>query len=153
MKTSGIIAAVIAVLVVAGGAFALTRKSSPKPATEQTTQTTADKNQSTTTPTTTDTNTTPEAPDSSAATITYTDDGFSPGTLTVKAGTKVTIQNKSTHTIEFDSDPHPVHTTNRDLNVGTVAAGQSMTFTTDKTGTFGYHDHLDASKTGTLIVQ
>lgn len=90
---------------------------------------------------------------SSSATITYTDSGFSPATLTVKAGTTVTIINTSSQTIQFDSDPHPAHTDDPELNVGTIAPGESKTFKATTTGTFGFHNHLDPNATGTLVVQ
>lgn len=90
---------------------------------------------------------------SQAVTITYSDDGFSPSSVTVTAGSTVTIRNTSSHGMQFDSDPHPVHTNNPELNVGTVAAGQSMTFTPDIKGTFGYHNHLNASQKGTIVVE
>lgn len=88
----------------------------------------------------------------SAATITYSDNGFSPATLTVKAGTTVTLKNTSSSDVQFDSDPHPVHTDDPELNIGSVSAGQSTTFTPTTTGTHGYHNHLNPSQTGTLIV-
>lgn len=64
--------------------------------------------------------------------ITYTDNGFSPATLTVEAGSTVTIRNESSETMQFNSDDHPVHGDDADLNVGTVRAGESKTFTVTK---------------------
>lgn len=101
----------------------------------------------------------PAASESSAETneqqvvaITFTNDGFSPGTLTVKKGTVVTVKNNSSMSVQFSSDDHPTHTINQGMNLPVLAAGASATFTADETGTFGYHDHIDASKTGTLVV-
>ncbi|HEY5695334.1 MAG TPA: cupredoxin domain-containing protein [Candidatus Saccharimonadales bacterium] len=88
-----------------------------------------------------------------ANTITYSDSGFSPKTITVKAGTTITLKNTSAANMQFDSDPHPVHTNDTELNIGSVAAGQSTTFTVNTPGTHGYHNHLNPSDTGTIVVQ
>lgn len=88
-----------------------------------------------------------------AATITYSNDGFSPATITVKTGDTVVIKNDSSRDMQFDSDPHPAHTNNEELNVGVVEPGKSMSFVVKRTGTFGYHNHLNASDTGTIVVQ
>jgi plastocyanin len=88
-----------------------------------------------------------------AATITYTDNGFEPMTTKVKSGDTVKVINNSSHSLQFSSDPHPVHTTNKELNEETISAGASSSFTVTKTGTFGYHDHLDSQNVGTLIVE
>src|SRR5688500_10862335 len=42
----------------------------------------------------------------SAATITFTDDGFSPSTLTVKSGDTIAVKNDSSSSLEFESNPH-----------------------------------------------
>ena len=88
-----------------------------------------------------------------AATITYSDDGFSPSKVTVKSGDTIAIKNASAHDMQFDSDPHPVHTTNPELNLDTVSPGKTMIFTAHTKGTFGYHNHLNPSDTGTIVVQ
>ncbi|HYH36222.1 MAG TPA: cupredoxin domain-containing protein, partial [Candidatus Saccharimonadales bacterium] len=93
------------------------------------------------------------AEEQGAATITYTDDGFSPAKITVKTGTTVTIRNESSNALQFDSDPHPAHTDNEELNINNVPTGGSETFTVKRTGTFGYHNHLNASDTGTIVVE
>lgn len=89
---------------------------------------------------------------SDAATITFTDEGFSPSTLTVKKGTVVTVKNTSATSVQFSSDDHPAHTENPEMNMSELAPGASGTFTADTVGTHGFHDHIDDSKTGTLIV-
>ncbi|HSX15000.1 MAG TPA: cupredoxin domain-containing protein [Candidatus Saccharimonadales bacterium] len=108
---------------------------------------------STSTTSTQSTDTTGQTAPQSAATITYTGSGFSPNTITVKAGDTITIMNASSRSLQLDSNPHPAHTDNTELNVGAVAAGQSATFTISKTGTWGYHNHLEASQTGSITVQ
>lgn len=86
-------------------------------------------------------------------TITYTDDGFTPGTLTVKVGDTVTVINRSSKQLEFSSDVHPTHSDNSEINQTTTAPGESTSFKVSKAGTHGYHDHLNASRTGTLVVE
>ncbi len=49
--------------------------------------------------------------------------------------------------------PHPIHTDDPDLNVGTVKPGESMTFTVTKTGEYGYHNHLNPSDKGRITVE
>jgi plastocyanin len=122
---------VVAVLAV-GGVLASSHKKTPAPAAT---------NNSATNSTSTNSNTqsSQNSESTAANTITYSSSGFSPKTLTVKAGDKVTIKNTSSNTIQFDSNPHPIHTDDEDLNAGVVEAGQSTSFTANKTGTFGYH--------------
>lgn len=86
-------------------------------------------------------------------TVTLTADGFSPATLTVKAGTKVTWTNQSGASATVNSDPHPIHTDYAPLNLGSFIDGEILSLTFDKTGTYGYHNHLNPSQSGTIIVQ
>jgi plastocyanin len=88
-----------------------------------------------------------------AATITYSDSGFSPATTTVKAGDTVAIKNSSSSEMQFNSDPHPAHTDDPDLNVGVVASGQTKTFTVTQTGTFGFHNHFNPSDKGKITIE
>lgn len=89
----------------------------------------------------------------SADTITYSDDGFSPATLTVKAGNAITIKNTGSGNMSFNSDPHPTHTSFPELNLGPIGAGESKTLTLSKAGTYTYHNHLKASQKGTIVVE
>jgi plastocyanin len=90
--------------------------------------------------------------ESAAATITYDGSSFSPNSVTVKAGDTIKITNSSQAALSFNSNPHPVHTDEPELNVGTVDAGQSETFTVTKKGTWGYHNHLAPSQGGSIVV-
>lgn len=143
MKYAVILIVILA--VIGGGAFALTRKSKTNntPATSISTPASSSTSQSSNT----------SQPSASVATITYGNSGFSPSTITVKAGSTITIKNNSSGDLQFDSDPHPVHTDDPELNVGAVAPGQSMTFTVSEKGTHGYHNHLNSSDTGTIVVE
>lgn len=88
-----------------------------------------------------------------ASTITYDGSSFSVSNSTVKSGATVKVVNNSDKELDFDSDPHPVHTDNTELNEGGIAPGESKTFTLTKTGTWGFHNHLDASQRGTITVE
>jgi plastocyanin len=149
------VVAIVVVLIIIGAIIGLKgsdNKNSSTTTTQPTTQNTTSTNQ-TAEPSAQSSNSSSTDQTQSQNTITYSNDSFSPSTLTVKAGTTVTVKNASSQAIQFDSDPHPVHTDNTDLNVGVISAGQSKTFLTNRTGSFGYHNHLNPSETGTLVVQ
>lgn len=133
-----LIIGLIAAVIIVGGGFALTRNSNNSNATKSTQPTTA--NPSTNSQTVSNT-------------VTYNGNSFSPTHLIVKSGTVVTIKNTSSEDLQFQSDPHPVHTDDPDLNVGVVNPGQSKTFTVTKKGAFGYHDHLNPSEKGTITIE
>lgn len=87
------------------------------------------------------------------ATITYTDNSFEPSSVTVKSGDRIRIENKSSMPLSFNSDDHPSHTDLGELNVGDVPKGGAREFTVTKTGTWGYHNHENATHTGKIIVE
>lgn len=130
--------AIIAAVIIIGGGYLVFHKSPNKTAT-----TTSSQSQSS------NSSTSQSAPN----TIAYDGNKFSPATLTIKSGTMVTIKNTSSEDLQFQSDPHPTHTDDSDLNVGVVAPGQSKTFTVTNKGTFGYHDHLNPSEKGTITIE
>ena len=88
-----------------------------------------------------------------AATIIYSNNGFSPGTTSVKAGDVVAVSNTSTSDLQMQSNPHPAHTDDTDLNVGLVSTGKTKNFTVTKTGTFGFHNHLNPSDTAKITIE
>jgi len=135
-KTVAIIVAVVVVIGGAIGVYAMMQKNAKAPSnptTSNTDETNSDKKV--------------------AATITYSDSGFSPSKVTVKSGETIAIKNTSSGDMQFDSDPHPVHTDDEELNAGAVAPGQTVTFTVTTKGTFGYHNHLNPSDTGTIVIK
>ena len=155
-NTTGV---VIAVLVVAGGWYLFSTNSSIMPAlTATTTQWDNGK---------WDSGNWDVQSGSSSVTVAYTDQGFSPASVTVAQGLAVTWVNQSSKDMWVASAMHPTHM----VYDGTAlkehcAAGaeasfdacrafapaESYTFTFDKAGTWKYHDHIDASKFGTVIV-
>lgn len=103
----------------------------------------------------------------SGATVRYTDQEFSPETITIARGETVTWVNQSSKNMWVASAAHPTHmvydgTSLKDHCVAGAEApfdacrafspDEPYTFTFDKVGTWKYHDHIDASKRGSVIV-
>ena len=100
--------------------------------------------------------------------VTYTNNGFSPKTITIKKGDSVTFINQSSGGMWVASDAHPSHTaysgTSRadhcpdESNTSfdeckSVSAGESWSFTFDKVGSWNYHNHVNPSNIGTVVVE
>ena len=85
--------------------------------------------------------------------ITYTDSGFSPAQVSVKVGDMVTFKNDSKANIQVNSAPHPAHTQFPELNIGSIATGESKTVTFTTAGTKKYHNHLNPSQSGSIVVE
>lgn len=100
-------------------------------------------------------------------TVHYGTSGFSPKSVTIKAGEKVTFVNDTTGPMWVASAEHPTHTvydgTDRAAHCSgsytgatpfdECQAGSTYTFVFGKAGTFAYHNHSAAQFTGTVIVQ
>ena len=106
--------------------------------------------------------------DTTTPVITYTDSGFSPAELVVDAGTAVTFLNSSSRDFWPASAVHPTHKSYPGSGIekcgtdeedtifdacGAVHPGESYVFTFDEVGSWNYHDHLNASKFGKVVVQ
>lgn len=144
MGKTGVIVGVIVLLAVAGGAFLLTTDS------DDTSSSTA-ANSSASNSSETSENT--DQAEASTTTISYTDSGFSPKTITVKVDSVVTVKNDSSSVLQFSSNPHPAHTDEDELNLSSLSPGKSTTFKVTRTGSFGFHNHLNEADTGTLVVE
>ena len=82
------------------------------------------------------------------------DGKFNPQVLTVKKGTEVTWVNKDTEPCWVASDPHPIHNGYPGFDAGKgMIQDETYKFTFQKTGIFGYHDHLNITNTGKIIVE
>ncbi len=94
-------------------------------------------------------------------------EGFVPKTLKIKKGDKVTWINKIATKSRPAGDVHPTHTSYPGSSVvkcGTAAekeafdscrelqSGESYSFIFNQAGSWGYHDHLQPSKDGKIIV-
>lgn len=89
-----------------------------------------------------------------AAVVTYTDNGFSPATLTVKKGETVTFKNNSSRSFWPASAVHPTHTIYPEFDAKkAIPAGESYSFTFTRIGSWKYHNHLNPASTGTITVQ
>ena len=98
-----------------------------------------------------------------SATVTYNGSGFSPSSVTIKKGGTVTFTSTAGN-MWVASGPHPEHTgydgTSRSQHCASGAtssfdqcvAGSSYSFTFDKVGTWPYHNHLNASVFGKIVV-
>ena len=103
-----------------------------------------------------------------ANTIVFTDSGFSPSAITVNQGDRVTWQNNSSVKMWPASAKHPTHTVYPGSGIekcGTAEAanifdacqgidpGSSYSFVFNEVGKWFYHDHLDATKFGSVEVK
>jgi plastocyanin len=174
MKTSAIVAIVVALLVIVGAWYAYaTYYSSPAaPSADTTVDTSPGGADSMPTSDTTDTSglsadVNAGVTAATSATVTYTSSGgFSPKSLTVKKGSTVTFVKKDGGAMWLASDPHPAHSgydgTSRTTHCAPgytgakpfdeCSAGSSFSFTFDKVGTWGYHDHLLDENQGSITV-
>lgn len=99
-------------------------------------------------------------------TVTYTaKGGFSPTTTLIMRGDTVTFQAEDETSMWVGVADHPSHTKYDDTDLKThcvegatpsfdqCKTGSSFSFTFNKAGTFGYHNHVGAPQKGTIIVQ
>jgi plastocyanin len=119
----------------------------------------------TTTGTNTSTSTSSTGTTAGPVTITYDGKSFSPASVTVKKGNTVKWVDTSGQ-MWVASAPHPAHTgydgTSRSTHCapGYTGAmpfdecvlGSSYSFTFDKVGTWPYHDHMNPSAFGSVVV-
>ena len=142
-NTKRIIVAVVAIAIIAGAAIWYSVVMSNNAAAPSGGQT----------PASSDNDATKEDDGEVAVTITYNGAGFTLSADKVASGSKVKVVNSSQKELDFDSDPHPVHTDNTELNEGLIPAGEERTFTLNAVGTWGFHNHLNASQNGKITVE
>ena len=85
--------------------------------------------------------------------VTVTDTGFEPQTITVKAGTKVVWENHTQVTADVSSAQHPTHLVYPPLNLGNFEPDKTVELVFSEPGTYKYHDHLNPSMFGTVVVE
>lgn len=140
--------ALLTIVVLAGGAFFfLNSKQTPTGVSdaEPTETITQESNELTQEPTGTTT--------AEKVEIGLTLSGFSPKTITVEKGTTVVWTNNSGKAATVDSAPHPVHSDYSKLNLGSFNDGETLELIFNETGTFKYHNHLNPSQNGSVIVK
>lgn len=86
--------------------------------------------------------------------VSYTSAGFSPKTVTIKKGETVVFDNKTGKAASVASDEHPTHLLYPEFDqYKTAQRGKTeFRFTFTKSGTWNYHDHLNAGMVGTVVV-
>lgn len=85
--------------------------------------------------------------------VIYGTEGFSPSTIEIKIGDTVVFKNESGKGMWVASDPHPMHSENPEFDAGiSTANGNSWSFTFTEDGTFSYHNHLNSSFKGKVVV-
>lgn len=105
-----------------------------------------------------------KAPPAAEATVTYTADGFTPQTLEIARGTKVIFKNESGNPMWVASAIHPTHSLYPQKSptdclgssfdaCDVTPHGASWSFTFNKVGSWGYHDHVRANIRGTVVVK
>jgi plastocyanin len=142
MKTVGVI---IVIAIVAATWLIVAKKNGPVPAADSTASESTTAN---------DTQAQSATHQSETVTITYTDAGFNPSMVEINVGDSVIFMNRSSSDFQPASNPHPIHTALPGFDAGTgVAPGQSYTMTFAKAGRWGFHNHLNSSDTGTVVVR
>ena len=107
---------------------------------------TADNETQTPTPTPTTSASATKTPSSNNVTVNIKNFVFNPTTITIKSGTRVTWVNN-------DSVPHTVTSDSGSLlNSGTLAPGQSFSFSFSSVTSVNYHCALHPAMKGTVIV-
>ncbi|KKU01651.1 MAG: Blue (Type 1) copper domain protein [Candidatus Amesbacteria bacterium GW2011_GWA1_46_35] len=94
----------------------------------------------------------PTQSESSTPAVVLTASGFAPQSVTVAVGTKVTWTNNSGATATVNSVNHPTHLAYSPLNLGSFGGGETLSLVFDRPGTYKYHNHLNASQTGVVVV-
>ena len=109
-----------------------------------------------------------ESPEMTGETVvTYMDAGYAPSPLTIAVGETVTFRNESSEAMWTASAMHPTHTVYSgtaleehcpdiagdafDACTG-IQPGDEWSFTFMKEGTWNYHNHLNASHFGSIVV-
>lgn len=86
-------------------------------------------------------------------TVTVTQNGFTPKTITINAGEVIIWENKSGKAATVNSDSHPDHTKYRDLNLGEFDNGSKIQVQIQTPGSYTYHNHLSPTQKGEIIVK
>lgn len=86
--------------------------------------------------------------------VIYDANGFSPNTATIKKGGAVLFQKKTGKPASVASGPHPTHLKYPEFDqYKTDQRGKDeFRFVFEKVGSWGYHDHLNATMAGTVVV-
>jgi hypothetical protein len=90
-------------------------------------------------------------------TVTITSAGLDNRSISIAAGSRVMFVNNDSRAHEPSSNPHPTHTDCPELNIGSLAPGQSRESQALNTArTCGFHDHQnpgDSSLQGSVTIR
>jgi len=87
-------------------------------------------------------------------TISYTDEGYSPKNITINIGDVVDFENNSSHSFWTASDVHPTHELLPGFDsLRAYKPDEVYSYTFKQSGTWTYHNHLDPSQIGTVVVK
>ncbi len=145
---------IVLIIVIAGGWFLFSKTPANAPSTITTEEAAV-------------TSTTIDVSPTTPTTVVYSDQGFSPASITVTLGTTVTFVNQSSDDMWVASAMHPAHTVYSGTSLSQHCpdtdssafdeckgdtSGSSYSFTFNKEGVWKYHDHLNPTRFGTIIV-
>ncbi|MBI4036579.1 cupredoxin domain-containing protein [Candidatus Daviesbacteria bacterium] len=85
--------------------------------------------------------------------VTISSTGFNPSSITIKKGESVNWMNSDSSAHAVNSAVHPTHLIYPPLNLGTIQPGNQKLLIFPVAGTYKYHDHLNPSSTGVVVVQ
>jgi plastocyanin len=92
-------------------------------------------------------------PDIQVMEITYDGSKYSPNQLTIKVNDYIIFKNNSNTDFWPASAPHPSHTNFPEFDAKKpIAPGGTFRFQFTKTGSWGFHDHLNPSAFGKITV-
>ncbi len=150
-----IIAIIIVVIIGLGGYFLLRSPQQSTPPSSDIALQLPSQEASQTSPTsTTQAPVIQETPPVNQSIVTYNESGFSPSVLRVRVGTIVVFKNEESDPIWVASNPHPIHTDYSEFDARRgYTKGESYSFTFTTLGTWKYHDHLNSSEGGTIVVE
>lgn len=103
--------------------------------------------------TTSQTSASPSATEAVKNIVTITSAGFIPQSITVKAGDTVSWVNQDSKSHAVNSAVHPTHLVYPPLNLGNLKPGEEKSLSFPEAGTYKYHDHLNPSLTGSVVVE
>lgn len=152
MNRNILLGLIIVVLVVGGFVLVQNNSKTEAPATT-TTQTPTTEPEAMEKAPETDSDAPEKAMEKEATTVTLSDSGFSPKSVSVKVGDTVVWKNSSGGPTTVDSAQHPTHLVYPKLNLGNFNDGEEHKLVFDKAGKYSYHDHLNPSRFGTVVVE
>jgi len=98
--------------------------------------------------------------------VRYTSNGFTPSSVTISAGDTIRFVNESDRGMWVGSAMHPTHEVYDGTSLSDhcgdgpsstsfdqCESGEEYVFTFEKTGSWGYHNHVRASHFGTIVVE